>query len=46
MGHATFDRHPTTRDLRGQEGHGIGLGLWLSLPFWLALGLTVNLCLP
>jgi hypothetical protein len=34
---------PRTYQYRGRDGHGIGLGFWLSLPLWVALGLIAIL---
>ena len=42
MDHLTLVRRTTNDDDRGADGQGIGVGVWLSLPVWLALAVIAN----
>ena len=39
----TSVRQATTDHDHGADGHGIGVELWLSLPFWIVLALIAIL---
>ena len=46
MDHPTFERRSLGVEHHGPDGQGIAVGIWLSLPLWLGLGLIAILFRP
>ena len=44
MGGQRLDDQPGSTEIHGRDGGGIGTGVWLSLPWWLGLGVLLAGC--